>query len=244
MRSTNPVLSRSDAFRVPTAELEQMYALPSRMSLDDVVMRTGGLLGIIAVTGTVGWLAKSPALLLLGLFGGLALGLVAAFQRMPHPAVVVGYAVFEGFFLGTLSWAFESQYPGIVAQAVLGTGACFVGVLVAYRTGIIKATPRFRKIIVSAMIGIAILYSINLLMALFGAGGVPVINESTPLGILFSIAVVTIAALSFVLDFELIEEGIRMGAPDRFAWKAAFGLVVGLVWLYIEMLRLLAKLRD
>ena len=243
MRSNNPVLSRSGAFRTDTAELEQMYALPQRMTIDDVVMRTGALLGIVAATGTIGWVAKSPILFVPALIAALALGLVAAFQRMPHPGLVIAYAAVEGLFLGTISRLFEDAYPGIVVQAVLGTAACFAGVLVAYRTGLIKATPRFRKIMVSAMIGIAILYSINLLMFLFG-GGLPVINDSTPLGILFSVAVVTIAALSFVLDFELIEEAERQGAPDRFAWKAAFGLVVGLVWLYLELLRLLAKLRD
>lgn len=244
MRSSNPVLSRSDAFRVSTDELEQMYALPQRMTIDDVVMRTGALLGIIAVTGTIGWVAESPALFLPAMLIALVLGLVAAFQRMPHPALVLAYAGFEGLFLGTISRFFENAYPGIVAQAVLGTGACFAGVLVAYRSGLIKATPRFKKVLLSAMLGIFVLYSINLVMGLFGGGGLPVINDSTGLGIAFSVVVVTIAALSFVLDFELVEEGIRGGAPERFAWKAAFGLVVGLVWLYLELLRLLSKLRD
>ena len=245
MRSSNPVLSRSDAFQVPVDQLEQMYAMPQRMTIDDVVMRTGALLGIIAVTGTIGWVAQSPMLFIPAMLVALVLGLVAAFQRMPHPALVVAYAGCEGLFLGTVSRFFEDAYPGIVAQAVLGTGACFAGVLVAYRAGWIKATPRFRKVIVSAMMGIALLYAVNLMLGMFGGGnGLPVINDSTPLGILFSVAVVTIAAVSFVLDFDLIEEAIRGGAPERFGWKAAFGLVVGLVWLYLELLRLLSKLRD
>lgn len=244
MRSSNPVLSRTDAFRVSTAELEQMYALPQRMSIDDVVMRTGTLLGIIVLTGTIGWVAESPMLFWPAMLIALVLGLVCAFQRMPHPALVLAYAGFEGLFLGTISRFFEDAYPGIVAQAVLGTGACFAGVLVAYRTGLIKATPRFRKVIISSMIGIAMLYAVNLVMSLFGAGGVPVINESTGLGIAFSVFVVAIAALSFVLDFDLVEEAIAAGAPERFAWKAAFGLAVGLVWLYLELLRLLSKLRS
>ena len=244
MRSNNPVLSRPNAFRTDTAELEQMYAVPQRMTIDDVVMRTGILLGIVAITGAIGWTTKSPAMILPALLGGLVLGVVASFQRMPHPALVVTYAACQGLLLGTISYFFEEAYPGIVSQAVIGTGACFAGVLVAYRSGALRATPRFRKVMVTAMLGVFLLYMVNIVLFMFADRGLPVINDSTPLGILFSIAVVTIAALSFVLDFDLVEEAIREGAPDRFAWKAAFGLVAGLIWLYIEMLRLLSKLRD
>lgn len=241
MRSSNPVLTRRDTF--DAARLEEMYATPMPMTLDDVVVRTAGLLGVLGATGAVAWVLELYALAIPALIVGLVLAFVCAFKAQPSPALVVAYAAVEGVFIGALSRVFEDAYPGIVLQAVGGTALCFGGVLVAYKSGRLRATPRFRRVIVSAMIGIFALYTINFVAYLFG-GSLPVIRDSTPLGILFSVAVVTVAALSFVLDFELVDEAIRHGAPERFAWKAAFGLVVGLVWLYIEILRLLAKLRD
>jgi uncharacterized YccA/Bax inhibitor family protein len=244
VRSHNPVLTRRDAFGdTSVARLEEMYAAPRRMTLDDVVMKTGILLGILAATAAVAWVLELYVLAFPAMLVGFVLAMVLTFRRTPSPALAMTYAAVEGVFLGAVSRLFNDAYPGIAAQAVLGTMLCFGGVLVAYRTGRLRATPRFRKVIVGAMIGIVALYAVNLLAMLFGSHQLPVINDSTPLGILFSVAVVTVASLSFVLDFDLIERAERNGVDERFAWTAAFGLVVGLVWLYLEMLRLLSKLR-
>lgn len=242
VRSHNPVLTRPDTFSV--AELEAMYATQPRMTLDDVVLKTGLLLGILVATAATAWVLELYALALPAALVGLVLAMVATFRREPSPALSIAYAAVEGIFVGAISSLFEEAYPGIVLQAVGGTVLCFGGVLVAYRSGRLRATPRFRKVIVGAVAGIAALYLINILVMVFSDGSLPVVNDSTPLGILFSVAVVTVASLCFVLDFDLIEQAIAQGAPAKFAWKAAFGLVVGLVWLYIELLRLLAKLRD
>jgi uncharacterized YccA/Bax inhibitor family protein len=245
VRSHNPVLTRRDTFTTDTsvATLEDMYATPQRMTVDDVVVKTGLLLAVLMTTAAASWVLELYALALPAALIGLVLALVVTFKREPSPGLSLAYAAVEGVFLGAISRVFNDAYPGIALQAVGGTMLCFGGVLVAFRSGKLRATPRFRKVLVGAMMGIFALYAVNLVALLFG-GSLPVINDSTPLGILFSVAVVTVASLSFVLDFELIEEAQRQGAPERFAWKAAFGLVVGLVWLYIEMLRLLAKLRD
>ena len=245
MRSHNPVLTRRDTFADPSvATLEQMYTTSRSMTFDDVVGKTALLLGVLAVTAAAAWALELYALMFPAMLVGLVLALVLTFKRETSPGLAVAYAAVEGVFLGAISRVFDEAYPGVAIQAIGGTMICFGGVLMAYRSGRLRATPRFKKIMVIAMGSIFALYMVNLVMSMFGAGGLPVINDSTGLGILFSVAVVTIAALSFVLDFDMIEEAVRAGVPERFAWKAAFGLVVGLVWLYLEMLRLLAKLRD
>ena len=242
MQSHNPVLSRKDAFSV--AELEQMYAAPQRMTLDDVVMKTGLLLGILVVTATVAWVGELYQLAMPAALVGFVLAMVNTFKKEPSPALVIAYAAVEGVFLGAISRVFNDQYPGIVVQAVAGTLICFGAVLAAYRSGRLQATPRFRKVILTSMLGIFGLYIANILVALVTGGSIPILNDSGGLGILLSVVIVTIAALSFVLDFDLIERAVAEGAPEKFSWKASFGLVVGLVWLYLELLRLLSKLRD
>jgi uncharacterized YccA/Bax inhibitor family protein len=242
VESHNPVLTRKDAFTVQ--DLEQMYAAPQRMTLDDVVMKTGLLLGLLVITATVAWVGELYQLAIPAALVGFVLAIVNTFKKEPSPPLILAYAAVEGIFLGAISRVFNDAYPGIAIQAVGGTVLCFGAVLVAFRSGRIRNTPRFQKVIIGAMAGIMALYLVNMLAMLFSSHSLPVINDSTPLGILFSVAVVTIASLSFVLDFDMIEKAIAQGAPEKFSWKASFGLVVGLVWLYLEMLRLLAKLRD
>ena len=243
MRSHNPVLTRRDTFDTSVGALEEMYAAPRRMTVDDVVLKTGILLGVLMLTAVASWTLELYALAFPAALVGLGLALVVTFKKEPSPGLSIAYAAVEGVFLGAVSRVFEEAYPGIAVQAIGGTVLCFGAVLVAYRTGRLRATPRFRKVMLISMGAIFALYMVNLVVALFG-GGLPIINDSGPAGIVFSLVVVTVAALSFVLDFDLIEQAERQGVPERFAWKAAFGLVVGLVWLYIELLRLLAKLRD
>jgi uncharacterized YccA/Bax inhibitor family protein len=153
------------------------------------------------------------------------------------------YALLEGLFLGGISAVLNAQMPGIVIQAVgltFGTLACL---LVAYRTGIIKAAENFKLGVVAATGGICLLYMVSIVMGFFG-GSIPMIHSSSPMGIGFSLFVVVIAALNLVLDFDFIEQGAEHGAPKYMEWYAAFGLMVTLVWLYLEILRLLAKLNS
>lgn len=245
MRSHNPVLTRKDTWAAPDVEmLEQMYAAPQRMTIDDVVVKTGALLGVLVATAAASWLLDVGVGLAIGAaVAGFVLAMVVTFKKTPSPALCLAYAAVEGVFIGAVSSWFEAEFPGIVLQAVGGTILCFGGVLALYKTGKLRATPMFRKVIMSAMLGIFALYAVNLVMMLFG-GRMPVVNDSTPLGILFSVVVVGVAAFSFVLDFDLIERAEAQGVPENVSWKVAFGLVVGLVWLYLELLRLLAKLRD
>jgi uncharacterized YccA/Bax inhibitor family protein len=244
VRSHNPVLTRQDTWRAPDAELlEQMYATPQRMTIDDVVVKTGIMLGLLVTTAAATWLLELWPLVFPAFVVAIVCYIVMIFKKKPSPALCLTYAAAEGVVIGAISAIFEQAYPGIVLQAVGGTILCFGSVLVLYKTGKLRATPMFRKVIMSAMVGIVALYAVNLVMMLFG-GHMPVINDSTPLGILFSVAVVSVAALSFVLDFDLIERAEAQGVPENVSWTVAFGLVVGLVWLYIEMLKLLAKLRD
>lgn len=252
MQTTNPVLSRKDAFTsagagwgpVSAETLETMYATPQRMTLDDVVIRTGALLGLIVATGALAWtLAPVRALALPAAIVGFVLALVVIFKRSTNPALISAYAAVEGVFLGGVSYAYNAQFNGIVLQAVVGTTACFGATLVAYKSGRLRATPRFARMITASLVGIMGIYLVDIVLRLFGSA-VPGINDATPFGILISLVIVAVASLSFVLDFDAIEKAVAAGAPDREAWRAAFGLVVGLVWLYLEMLRLLAKLRE
>jgi uncharacterized YccA/Bax inhibitor family protein len=244
VRSHNPVLTRNDTWAAPdAAQLEDMYAAPQRMTIDDVVVKTGIMLGLLVATAAVSWLLDLSALAFPAAIAGFVIALVVIFKKTPSPALCLAYAAVEGVFLGALSRVFEEAYPGIVLQAVGGTILCFGGVLALYRSGVLRATPLFKKVIMAAGVGILALFAINLVMMAFG-GELPVLNDSTPLGILLSVGLVTWGALSFVLDFDLIEQAERHGVPENVSWKVGFGLVLGLVFLYLQLLRLLAKLRD
>lgn len=246
MQTNNPVLSRRDAFdRLPTPtpdQLNQMYATPARMTVDDVVVRTAILLGTLVVTGGLAWALDASTGLAVGAgLVGFVLALVVIFTRTSNPALMVAYAAVEGVFLGAVSHAFESYRSGIVIQAVIGTVACFGGVLVAYRSGRIRVTPRFTRMLMAAFIGVLGLMVANLLVSLFG--GSLGIRSGGGIAIVFSLVCIVVASLSFALDFDAIEAAARAGVPAEQSWRAAFGLVVGLVWLYTEILRLLGYLR-
>jgi uncharacterized YccA/Bax inhibitor family protein len=193
---------------------------------------------------TVDALPSPPGWLLMGApFIAFILAMVTIFKAHWAPISAPLYALFEGLFLGTISAMFEVRYPGIAMQAAFGTLATLGGLLMAYRTGLIKPTENFRLGLFAATSGIMMLYLISFVMGLFG-GNMPFIHESGLMGIGFSLFVVVIAALNLVLDFDFIENGETSGAPQYMEWYGAFGLMVTLVWLYIEMLRLLAKLRN
>lgn len=179
-------------------------------------------------------------MMMIGVIGGLVFAIITAF--FPKAAPVTGpiYAALEGFFIGGISAFAEGAYSGIVIQAVSLTFAVMAALLFLYATRIIKVTRNFRLMVVSATFGILIVYLINFIMNFFGAS-VPYLHSSGPVGIGISLFIVAIAALNLVLDFDFIEQGVNRGAPKHMEWYGAFGLIVTLVWLYIEILRLLQK---
>jgi uncharacterized YccA/Bax inhibitor family protein len=179
---------------------------------------------------------------LVGAVGGLVLALVISFKATLAPYLALPYAALEGLAIGGISALLERRYPGIAIQAVGLTFGVLAALLVAYKMRLIRATERFRAIVVGATGAIALVYLISMVLGLFHVA-VPVLNDASPLGIGVSLVIVGVAALNLVLDFDLIESGVARGAPRYMEWYAAFGLLVTLVWLYMEILRLLSKLR-
>jgi uncharacterized YccA/Bax inhibitor family protein len=229
-----------------TADLESMYSQPSatsvqtgRMTYDDVVVKTALVFVGVLVGAVVGWL--NPVLMLIGAIGGLILGLVNSFKRNPSPVLIMAYGVLEGMFVGGISQVFETRYSGIVGQAVLGTVCVFASVLVGFRSGKLRTSPKMNKIFMIAMGGYLLFSLVNLGLMLFA--GQDSLRQG-PLGLAIGAFAVLLASYSLVMDFEFIKVGVEQGAPAKLAWTAAFGLVVTLVWLYIEILRILSILRD
>jgi uncharacterized YccA/Bax inhibitor family protein len=212
------------------------------MTIDDVVVKTVTLLGITGVSAAAAWVLVPDALLGPAWIGaavvGLVLGLIISFSRMANPALVVAYAVVEGAFVGLISKFFESLYDGIVVQAVTATFGVFFVMAALYKARVIRATPKFVKGMIAVMAGLFAVMLINLVLALFGVN--TGLRDGSPLAIGFSIVCIVVASLSFILSFNEVEEGVRMGLPQRYSWTAAFGILVSLIWLYIEMLRLLS----
>jgi uncharacterized YccA/Bax inhibitor family protein len=223
-------------------------ARPTTMTVEGTVYKSALLLALVVAAAAVSWgFAADGTILLPGVgvafFALLGLGIATAVR--PQWAIVTGplYALASGVLLGAISALYNATYEGIVTQAVIATMATAGGMLLAYSTGLIRATPRFRKIIVSATLGIMLLYVVSIVMRLFGAE-VPFLHDSGPIGIAVSLFIVAVAAFNLVLDFDFIERGAAAGADRRMEWYGAFGVMVTLVWLYLEMLRLLSKLRD
>jgi uncharacterized YccA/Bax inhibitor family protein len=239
-------------------DLQKMYDQPSYagppapptryMTLDDVVLRTGAMLGVLIVAGALSWSLTDTSsgaapLLFIGLLGGLGLGLYMSFTMRANAVTALLYAGFEGLLLGALSRIFDARYPGIVIQAVAGTVMVAGGMLFVYKIGAIRVTPKFTRIVVGATIGVFGLMIVNLVAYLFTSDGLG-LRSGGPLAISFSLICIGVASMNLVMDFDVIERGIRQGADEKFAWYAAFGLMVTLIWLYIEILRLLSYLRG
>ena len=244
-RSGNPALN-DNTFR------NEGRVIGQTMTLQGTVNKTGLLLSILVLTAMYTWnlffQTGNPAAVMPiatgGAIGGLILALVTIFKKTWSPITAPIYAALEGLFLGGISAIFEYQYPGIVIQATGLTLGTLASLLVLYKLGIIQPTENFRLMIVSATMGIAVLYFISMIMNMFGSTGIGFIHSNGLFGIGFSLFVVAIAALNLVLDFDFIEQGAEMGAPKYMEWFGAFTLMVTLIWLYLEMLRLLAKLRS
>ena len=242
MRSANPALGDHTFDRV--------QALPGTepMTLGGTVNKTGLSLLILLFTASFVWNrgADDPALggwILISVVAGLIVAIVTVFKQTLAPYTTPIYAALEGVALGGISVVFEARYPGIVSQAVFLTFGTLGALLMAYRSGIVKATENFKLGVVAATGGIALLYFLSFILGFFGVS-VPLIHSSGTFGILFSLFVVVIAALNLVLDFDFIEKGVEHGAPKHMEWYGAFGLLVTLVWLYLEILHLLAKLQS
>ena len=215
------------------------------MTIEGTVNKTAISLVLLVSAGYFTFDVINPFLLIGCGIGGFILAIVTVFKKEWAPITVPIYAILEGGMLGGISYMYNSLYDGIVTNAILLTVGILASLLIAYRSGYIKATENFKLGIFAATGGIAIVYLVNFIMGFFDSGlGVMSINNASPLSIGFSIVVVIIAALNLVLDFDFIEEGSEKGAPKYMEWYGAFGLLVTLIWLYLEILRLLAKLNS
>jgi uncharacterized YccA/Bax inhibitor family protein len=216
------------------------------MTMDDVVTKTGVafIVTVLAAAATwalpvsTGYALAFPAALI-----GMVLGLVISFKQIANPAATLGYAAVEGVFLGGISELFNLRFPGIVTQAVIGTFGVFAGMLVVYKTGAIRVTPKFTRWVVGALIGVLVLMVVNLIASIIVPGGLG-LRDGGPLAIIFSLVVIGVGAMSLLLDFDMADQAIRRGAPAKFAWYISFGLLVTVVWLYLEILRLLSYFRE
>jgi uncharacterized YccA/Bax inhibitor family protein len=274
LRSSNPVLSRQDAFTPAAPQYGQsqynqsplgypqypgqpqyagqapVEAPEGRMTFDDVVTKTAITMAVLILSAALAWFAipdtlMLPALILSGLVGFVVV-LVVAFRRVINPTLVLVYAAIEGIFIGMISKYFEFLYSGIVAQAVLGTFAAAGVTLAAYKFFNIRVTPKFQKIVIIATISFAVAMLVNFGLSLAGikiglrdGGTGPVSLLAVGVALLGAV----LAVLNLVLDFDYIEKGVAVGAPAKESWRGAFGLTVTMVWLYIEILRLLSYLR-
>ncbi len=257
------------------AQLEGAFAAPSagavdtgRMTVEDTVLKTVALFGILVVTAVIGWVwtmsgvtAQNPDAItiapwLIGALGGFVLAMVVSFtsRKKIRPALILAYAAFEGLFIGGISAFFEYMWPGIVVQATLATLSVVGVTLALFASGKVRASKRATKVFMIAMIGYLVFSLINVVMMMFGAfpagsGGPFGMLSSVhimgiPLGVIIGVVVVIMAAYSLVLDFDSIQQGVRNGAPGPYAWLGAFGIMVTVVWLYVEILRLIAILRG
>jgi uncharacterized YccA/Bax inhibitor family protein len=260
MDSRNPVFNNNRGFQrggyatfdTPTAtDLQTMYEAPSatplqtgRMTLDDVVVRTASIFAVlVAAAAAMYFVVKPGPVVVVGsAIAALVVGLVINLGKTIRPPLILLYGALEGVFVGGISYWYADAFGGnIVPQAVLGTLAAFATMLVLYRTGVVRNSPKFTKILMIALISYLVFGLINLLFAVFGGMSVYSVGG---LGVLISGVGVVLASLFLVLDFDFIEQGVRNGLPREYAWLAGFGLVVTLVWLYLEILRLLAILQN
>ena len=241
-------------------QLQDLYNRPAagpadigRMTYDDVIVKTAGCLGVLIVGAAVALAVPQGTgsmLMILGALGGFALAMVNTFKKQPSPALILAYALLEGFFLGGLTRILDNLYPGVGIQAVVGTLSVFAVTLVLFKSGKVRATPKLMRFFMIALIGYAVFALINLLMMMTGAVTTPFgLSTSVeifgiPLGVFIGVLAIGLAAFSLIMDFTSIEAAISAGAPQRFSWTAAFGLTVTLVWLYVEIIRLLAILRG
>jgi uncharacterized YccA/Bax inhibitor family protein len=259
----NPVIRKfgaatgANAVATPSAvDLQKQFDQPAYvgprpgqrfMTLDDVVQRTGLMLLVILAAGAVAWETVPDSSLgpvvIISLFAGLGLGLYISFSMRANAATCLLYAACEGVALGAISHVFNQRFHGIVVQAITGTVMVALGMLFVYKIGAIRVTPRFTRTLIGGMIGVLGLMLVNAIAYLFTPGGLG-LRDGGAVAIIFSLICIALAAMNLVYDFDMVEQGIRNGADQKFAWYASFGITVTLVWLYIEILRLLGYMRN
>ncbi|QEE62283.1 Bax inhibitor-1/YccA family protein [Salinibacterium sp. dk2585] len=262
----NPAFSNSPAFAagakavdyskpISAEELDAMYGRPSatpvdtdRMSYEDTIVKTLIAFGLLVATAAVGWFV--PLLMIPGAIAGFVLALVNIFKKQPSRGLILAYAAAQGLFVGGISAMFNSMWDGIVTQAVFGTLAVIGVTLFLFLNGKVRTSPRMTKIFLVAMVGYAVFSLVNLGLMLFGvtdgmfgARSIEII-PGVPLGAILGVLIVLLAAYSLVMDFENVKTGVERGAPRIFGWQAAFGIMVTVVWLYVEILRLIAIFRE
>lgn len=266
MATSNPAFSNSPAFsqsatkaiqwtQEPSAQqLDELYARSSatpdqmdRMTYENVIQKTVGAFAVLLVFAAVGWFV--PGVWILGGIVGFVLALVNIFKKEPSPGLILAYAAAQGLFVGGISAFYQSMWDGIVVQAVFGTLAVVGVTLALFASGKIRASKRATQVFLVAMIGYAVFSLVNLGLMVFG------VTESMfglrdveflfmPLGFWLGILVILMAAYSLVLDFDAVKTGVQRNAPAKYGWTAAFGIMVTVIWLYLEILRLLAILRG
>ena len=239
-------------------QLQDRYNQPSagpvqtgRITLDDVVMKTLGLFSIVVLVGAASWFVVagnsglSLPMMLGGMFGGLAVGLVIAFKKTISVPLIVLYSVLEGVLVGTISSVFEQRWPGIVTTAVIATASTFAGMFLAWKFGIIKVTDKSRRIFGMAIMGYLLFSLVNVAASFMGVGdGWGFGGKSGLLGIGISVLGVGLASYSLAVDFDSVDRAVAAQLPEKYSWLMAHGLIVSLVWLYLEILRLLARTRE
>ena len=261
MESSNPVFKRSSteiALRgnttvVPSsAELDNLYNAPAAssirtgcMTIDDVVARTAMLFVVLVTAGALAWKANlSMGFAMIGMIGALVLGLVLTMSKKVKPWAALSYAGLEGLALGAISHVYEATYPGIISQALIGTIAAFVGVLFAYKSKRVRVTPKFTRVMMGALIGYMVLGFGSMIAGMFGVGHGYGLYGVSGLGLLLAVGGVGLASFFLIMDFDQIEKMVAAGVPHEESWRAGFGLMVTVVWLYLEIVRLLSILRD
>lgn len=269
---SNPALRRNPALNGKTmspGELNKMYNLPSAtvqaaqatqqqaptstgssdpMTYEDTIHKTALLLVITIGLAVVGWMM--PILMWPGMIIGLVLGLINIFKKQPNVALIVGYAAAQGLFLGGISGLLNASFPGIVTQAVIGTFSVFGATLLLFRSGKVRTSPKMTKIVLIAMGGYLVFSLLNVGLMVTGVSSDPwglrtgVEIFGIPLGLLLGAVAVMLAAYCLVMDFEFVKNGVEARVPRKYGWSAAFGIMVTLIWLYTEILRMLAILRG
>lgn len=263
MASSNPAFSRNPAFAAPgalaatktlsDAELQELYTAPSagaqdtdRMTYEDTIVKSVVSFAVLLVAAAASWILTPafPILPIVGVIVGLVLGLVNAFKKVPSPGLILAYAAFEGLFVGGISRIFETQWDGIVVQAVLATLAVVGVTLGLFANGKIRASKKATKIFMIAMVGYLVFSLLNFGLVAFGVLDNPFGLRAGILGIVIGLLAVVMAAYSLVLDFDSIQQGVRNRAPRVYGWSGAFGIMVTVVWLYVEILRIFAIFRE
>ncbi|MBN1171278.1 MAG: Bax inhibitor-1/YccA family protein [Micromonosporaceae bacterium] len=266
MKSSNPVLARIGA---ATQQQPRYQAYPGHgydastgvmyeprvaqpvtsdvMTIDDVVIKTVSLLGATVLSAAVTFGLLPDALLRPAWIGGailgLILGLIISFAGLTNPPLLFTYALVEGVFLGAVSRFYETFYDGIVLQAVIATLGTFFAMAALYKARIIRATPRFMKVVIGMALGLMAVMLVNLLITLF-TGSATILRDGGPIAIIFSLVCITVAALMFVVSFRQIEDGVAARLPRKYGWLSAFGILVEIVWLYLEMLRFISYFSE